>query len=84
MTTYFKNLQGSLSETCKKEAKNTDGWGKGRGFMVNAVFSFNSSENLEMEKSSKKQTNKRTSLCILLARFMSAPQGDCPRPCSQL
>lgn len=35
-------------------------------------------------KKSSKTTKHKTSLCITLARFMSAPQEDCPRLCSQL
>lgn len=51
--------------------------------MVNTVFSFNSSENLEMEKSSKKQTNKLLSvslwqdLCLPHREIVPDPVHNC-------
>lgn len=76
----IRNLEGSLSETWKEKGKNADYWRKDKYFAVNTVFSFSFSKNLEMEKSGK----QRPSLCIPMTRLMSALQGDCPRPCSQL
>lgn len=82
MTTYFRNLTVSFWNLKGQRIQIS-----GEGVKISRWVQFSSilARIWKWKNSSKKKRKrKKTTLCITLARFISAPQEDCPRHCSPL